>query len=81
MTPDDVARLFPLEAGLFDYCIFDESSQIDLPSAVPVLFRSKRAIIAGDPKQMKAMRFSYSNNQVAAQASCLMNTFVVCQAL
>lgn len=68
MTPDDVARLFPLEAGLFDYCIFDESSQIDLPSAVPVLYRSKCAVIAGDPKQMKAMRFSFSNTQVAAQA-------------
>lgn len=77
MTPDDVARLFPLEAGLFDYCIFDESSQIDLPSAVPVLYRSKCAVIAGDPKQMKAMRFSFSNTQVAAQAwrECKLDQF------
>lgn len=68
MTPDDVARLFPLEAGLFDWVICDETSQMDLPSATPVLFRAKRAICLGDAKQMKATRFAFTNAQVAAQA-------------
>lgn len=43
---------FPLKSGVFDYVIFDEASQIDLPSAAPALYRSKRAIIVGDPMQL-----------------------------
>ncbi|HQJ74811.1 MAG TPA: AAA domain-containing protein [Bacteroidota bacterium] len=43
---------FPLKAGIFDYVIFDEASQIDLPSAAPALYRAKKAIIVGDPMQL-----------------------------
>jgi very-short-patch-repair endonuclease len=68
MTPDDVARLFPCEAGLFDVVIIDEASQCDLPSMTPILYRAKRAVIAGDSKQMQAQRFAFTSNQVAAQA-------------
>ena len=45
-------RTFPLKAGIFDYVIFDESSQIDLPSAAPALYRAKNAVIVGDPMQL-----------------------------
>jgi hypothetical protein len=58
MTPDDVARLFPCEPGLFDVVIIDEASQCDLPSMMPVLYRAKQAIIAGDSKQMQSQRFA-----------------------
>jgi very-short-patch-repair endonuclease len=68
MTPDDVARLFPCEPGLFDVCIIDEASQCDLPSMTPVLYRAKQAVIAGDSKQMQAQRFAFTNNQVALEA-------------
>src|SRR5206468_10236429 len=68
MSPDDVARLFPCEPGLFDTVIIDEASQCDLPSMTPVLYRAKQAIIAGDSKQMQAQRFAFTSNQVAAQA-------------
>ena len=68
MSPDDVARLFPCEAGLFDTVIIDEASQCDLPSMAPVLFRAKQAIIAGDSKQMQAQRFAFTAHQVAVQA-------------
>lgn len=68
MTPDDVARLFPCQAGLFDVVIIDEASQCDLPSMTPVLYRAKKAVIAGDSKQMQAQRFAFTANQVAAQA-------------
>ena len=68
MTPDDVARLFPCEPGLFDVVIIDEASQCDLPSMTPVLFRAKQAVIAGDSKQMQAQRFVFTANQVSAQA-------------
>jgi len=68
MTPDDVARLFPCEPGLFDSVIIDEASQCDLPSMVPVLYRAKQAIVAGDSKQMQSQRFAFTSDQVAVQA-------------
>jgi very-short-patch-repair endonuclease len=68
MTPDDVARLFPCEPGLFDVVIIDEASQCDLPSMTPVLYRAKQAIIAGDSKQMQAQRFAFTSSQVSGQA-------------
>lgn len=43
---------FPLKANIFDYVIFDEASQIDLPSAAPALYRAKKAIVVGDPMQL-----------------------------
>jgi superfamily I DNA and/or RNA helicase len=42
----------PLTAGLFDYVIFDEASQGDIGSAIPLLFRAKTAIFVGDPNQL-----------------------------
>ena len=44
---------FPLEPGLFDLLIVDEASQCDIASALPLLYRSKRAVIIGDPQQLR----------------------------
>ena len=44
--------MFPLERGLFDLVIFDEASQLDLERALPVVYRAKRAVVAGDEQQM-----------------------------
>ena len=43
----------PFTPGYFDLVVFDESSQCDLASALPILFRAKRAVIIGDPKQLQ----------------------------
>jgi very-short-patch-repair endonuclease len=43
----------PFTPGFFDLVVFDESSQCDLASALPILFRAKRAVIIGDPKQLQ----------------------------
>jgi len=51
-TLKSIRRSFPLRAGIFDYVIFDEASQVDLPSAVPALYRAKKAVVVGDPKQL-----------------------------
>lgn len=51
-TLKSVRRTFPLGPGIFDYVIFDEASQVDLPSAAPALYRAKRAIVVGDPMQL-----------------------------
>jgi len=43
----------PFEAGMFDLIIFDEASQCDIASALPLLYRARQAVIIGDPKQLK----------------------------
>jgi very-short-patch-repair endonuclease len=42
----------PLEAGFFDLVVIDEASQCDIASALPLLYRAKRAVIIGDSKQL-----------------------------
>jgi very-short-patch-repair endonuclease/KaiC/GvpD/RAD55 family RecA-like ATPase len=51
-TLKSLAATFPLKANLFDYVIFDEASQIDLPSAAPALYRAKRMVVVGDANQL-----------------------------
>jgi len=42
----------PLVPGLFDLAVVDEASQSDIPSAIPILFRARRAGVVGDPLQL-----------------------------
>jgi very-short-patch-repair endonuclease len=42
----------PFEAGNFDIVIFDEASQCDIASALPLLYRAKSVVIIGDAKQL-----------------------------
>lgn len=42
----------PLRAGIFDLVVFDESSQCDIASALPLLYRAKQAVVIGDPNQL-----------------------------
>lgn len=60
-TPNQVADHFPLEEDLFDLVLFDESSQIPLPNALGALFRSKRALVAGDEQQMAPTNYFGKN--------------------
>lgn len=43
----------PLEPAHFDLVVIDEASQCDIASALPLLFRAKRAVIIGDPMQLR----------------------------
>lgn len=61
---DDVHSILPLNNGMFDCVIFDEASQCDLASALPVVQRGKRAIYVGDAKQLRHVSFLSSNKQV-----------------
>ncbi|MCY4399132.1 MAG: AAA domain-containing protein [Gemmatimonadetes bacterium] len=47
------ARRFPFAPAVFDIVVVDEASQCDIASALPLLFRAKRAVIIGDPKQLR----------------------------
>ncbi len=53
MSIEDVARIFPLQAGLFDYLIVDEASQCNQATALHLAYRAQRMIVVGDSKQMK----------------------------
>lgn len=43
----------PFESTIFDLLIVDEASQCDIASALPLLYRSRRALIIGDPNQLR----------------------------
>ena len=42
----------PFDPGYFDLVVFDEASQCDIASALPLLYRAKAAVVIGDPKQL-----------------------------
>jgi len=55
----------PFAAAEFDLVVIDEASQCDIASALPLLYRAKRAVIIGDPKQLRHIsRLSVQREQV-----------------
>ncbi len=45
-------KRIPLTRGLFDLVIFDEASQCDIGSALPLMARAKRLVVVGDDRQL-----------------------------
>ncbi len=45
-------RRIPLDDALFDLVIFDEASQCDIATAIPLFARAKRAVVVGDDRQL-----------------------------
>lgn len=68
-TTAQISQILPLEPDLFDLVIFDESSQCDIASAIPALYRAKRAIIVGDPKQLHHVVFIGKQAEFASFAT------------
>lgn len=60
----------PFEPGYFDLVVFDEASQCDIASALPLLYRAKRAVVIGDPKQL-----SHISGLVRGQDQQLLDKF------
>jgi len=46
-------RSMPLKPAIFDLVIIDEASQCDIASAIPLLYRARRAVVIGDPRQLR----------------------------
>ena len=58
MTPlADAGSLLPFKPALFDLAIVDEATQCDMASCLPVLFRARRIVITGDPRQLRHLSF------------------------
>lgn len=53
MSIEDVARIFPLKPGLFDYLIVDEASQCNQATTLHLAYRAKRMVVVGDRQQLK----------------------------
>lgn len=56
-TLGEIEALLPATAGAFDLVILDEASMIDQPSASSALLRAKRAVVIGDPRQLRFVSF------------------------
>ncbi len=63
MELDDASRIVPLEAGIFDYVILDESSQCNIAYTLPAMFRAKRALFFGDSEQMRDSTIIFKSNK------------------
>ncbi len=56
-NPSSVSQIIPLELGNIDLLVIDEASQMFTADAMPLLYRAKRAVIAGDEHQMPPSDF------------------------
>ncbi|MEO7000969.1 MAG: AAA domain-containing protein [Ktedonobacterales bacterium] len=65
VTNPHAAELLPLDSEMFDLVVIDEASQCDVASALPLLHRAKRAIVCGDPKQLRHLSFLREDRQAA----------------
>ena len=52
VTNLSVRRVFPMNKDIVDIVIIDEASQCDIASALPLIYRAKRAVIIGDNQQL-----------------------------
>jgi hypothetical protein len=64
-TNPHAAEILPLDREMFDLIIVDEASQCDVGSALPLLYRGRRAIVCGDPKQLRHLSFLREDRQAA----------------
>lgn len=53
----DLNKSIPLKQEMFDFLFIDEASQCEVTLAIPALQRAKKAIVAGDPKQLNHISF------------------------
>ncbi len=65
VTNPHAAELMPLEREMFDLVIVDEASQCDVASALPLLYRARRAVVCGDPKQLRHLSWLREDRQAA----------------
>ena len=73
VTNLSIGSRIPLFAGLFDQAVIDEASQSDIPSAIPILFRSKKATMVGDPYQLTHVsKLTVGKDSLLRQRSGLM---------
>lgn len=53
LSPEGVCTILPLVKNLFDVILFDEASQVFIENTLPVIYRGKNIVVAGDSKQLR----------------------------
>ena len=53
LSPEGVCNILPLVKNLFDLILFDEASQVFIENTLPVIYRGKNIVVAGDSKQLR----------------------------
>jgi hypothetical protein len=53
----DLNSVLPLEKDLFDVVVIDEATQCDISIALPAIYRARRAVVVGDPNQLRHYSF------------------------
>ncbi|HKE72793.1 MAG TPA: AAA domain-containing protein, partial [Acidimicrobiales bacterium] len=66
-TLREIEDLLPDTPGLFDLVVLDEASQIDQAAAAGALLRGRRAVVVGDPRQLRHVSFVGDDDLVRAQ--------------
>jgi len=69
----DLARNLPLREGLFDLVILDEATQCDIASCLPAPQRAQRAVVTGDPRQLRHVSFLSRRRQARLQEAYQLN--------
>lgn len=54
---ESLHKVLPLDPAMFDLLIIDEATQCDVASCLPAMHRAERAIVVGDPKQLRHVSF------------------------
>jgi type II secretory pathway predicted ATPase ExeA len=65
-TNRTLGQILPLAPAMFDLVVVDEASQCDLASAAVALARGRRAVVVGDPHQLRHVCFLSHAREVAA---------------
>lgn len=60
-----LSRSLPVNETVFDLVVMDEATQCNLPLALPALQRARRAVVVGDPKQLRHFSFLARDRQQA----------------
>lgn len=68
-TLGDIEELLPAVPAMFDLVVLDEASQIDQPAAAVALVRARRAVVIGDPRQLRFVSFVADHEVAAAIAA------------
>ena len=65
----DIDETLPADPAVFDVVILDEASQIDLMRSAPALCRARRAVVFGDPAQLRHVSFVSDEAMTEAAAA------------
>lgn len=69
VTSLSVRNRIPFQAEFFDLVVIDEASQCDIASALPLLMRAKRAVVIGDPMQLRHVSKLHSTRDETLMAT------------